>query len=378
MPRHVEQRGHVVTYAGGNTESADLHEIKRITDLGQVIAEMTDREFGGAFNQDLRVPAMGELYFVPYKTLMNREKARRLGIETKDHLFGGVVDRPFKGTKAIAHGLVSEAAQRPDGWSEAFSDATKDVVLPGFTAFNHNEAVIAADKLFQAGYTVRGKRTLAAGGGDQHVLNSTTELTGVLTGITQDEMATFGYVLESNLQPEGLSIRSIGQVEIAGTMISYFGTQRETKGEDGETRYGGSDLYIARGNYAALLKHVDDDATKIAIKQARTFDNAAEKHLGVVASRRNYDIAQGQIDGQLVSGVLEQSWRIGGASGPEVLAIEAFRKDPALQVVTGSSFNQFKASGDFNVPGGARIHFEGNDPNYDEPMVTFTTLTIIK
>jgi hypothetical protein len=374
----LRQRGRVVTYAGGNTEAADHHERQRIADLSSVIAGMTDREFGGELTGPANPHHMGEIYFVPYKTLMGRDNAQRLGIHTKEHLFGGVVDKPFEGTKAISHGLIAESAVHPDGWSNAFSDAIKDVVLPGYTAFDKLDAEIAARKLLQEGYVVRGKRTLAAGGGDQHVLETLEDLEPVLRAIPQQEIATFGYVLESNLQPEGLAIRSIGQVEIDGTMISYFGTQRESKGDNGETRYGGSDLVIARGNYAALMEHVDDEATKVAIKQARIFDNAAEQYLGVVASRRNYDVAQGQLDGHFVSGVLEQSWRIGGASGPEVLAIEAFRSDPSIQLVHGSSFNKFDAFGEFDIHAGARVHFEGVDPNYDEPMVTYTTLTKIK
>ena len=35
--------------------------------------------------------------------------------------------------------------------------------------------------------------------------------------------------------------------------------------------------------------------------------------------------------------MLEQSWRIGGASGAEVAALEAFRDDPALQTVRAST-----------------------------------------
>src|SRR5690606_7725012 len=56
------------------------------------------------------------------------------------------------------------------------------------------------------------------------------------------------------------------------------------------------------------------------------------------ASRCNYDVVQGPDElGRWRSGVLEQSWRIGGASAAELLALQAFREDPALDAVTAST-----------------------------------------
>lgn len=374
MPKDFEPRGCVVTYSGGNKEAADLHERERIRDLSTVIAEMTDRDFGGEFKCKSQLPGNSEIFVVPFKTILGLDVARDIGIHTKDDLFGGVVDTPYKGTKAISHGLVSADAVRPVGWSNEFSDETNSVVLPGYTGFERSDIFTAADNLLQSGFRVRGKRTLAAGGGDQHVIDSAEALEPILARIPDDEIGQFGYVVESNLHPEGLSIRSIGQVEIDGTIISYFGTQRETRLPNNDVLYGGSDLYIARGDYAELLKHVDDEDTKTAITQAGIFDKAAQTHLGVIASRRNYDIAQGILLGQPVSGVLEQSWRIGGASGPEIIAIDLFRRDPSAHVVRGSSYNVFSATGDFDIPGNARVHFEGVDPTYQDYMVTYTTV----
>ncbi|MBI2203760.1 MAG: DUF3182 family protein [Candidatus Rokubacteria bacterium] len=62
---------------------------------------------------------------------MLADEAARLGIRTAGDLFGGIVPFPFVGTKAITHALVSPQAERPTGWSEAFSARTASVVLPG-------------------------------------------------------------------------------------------------------------------------------------------------------------------------------------------------------------------------------------------------------
>jgi hypothetical protein len=58
-------------------------------------------------------------------------------------------------------------------------------------------------------------------------------------------------------------------------------------------------------------------------------------------------------------GVLEQSWRIGGASGAEVAALEALNDDPALQGVRASTTEVHGP--DVPVPDGAILYFSGVD-----------------
>jgi len=78
------------------------------------------------------------------------------------------------------------------------------------------------------------------------------------------------------------------------------------------------------------------------------------------ASRCNYDIAQGvDQEGRWYSGVLEQSWRMGGASGAEVAALEAFRNDPSLSVVRASTTEVYGESP--TLPSGATVYFQGVD-----------------
>jgi len=59
---------------------------------------------------------------------------------------------------------------------------------------------------------------------------------------------------------------------------------------------------------------------------------------GFFASRRNYDVAQGvDNEGQWRSGVLEASWRSGGPSTAELMALGALVQSPGLQVVEASA-----------------------------------------
>ena len=84
---------------------------------------------------------------------------------------------------------------------------------------------------------------------------------------------------------------------------------------------------------------------RTAVGQARVYDAATSVFPGLFASRRNYDVAQGaNARGQWRSGVLEQSWRVGGATGAEIAALEAFRADPGLQVVHTSTVEVYGES----------------------------------
>jgi len=60
-----------------------------------------------------------------------------------------------------------------------------------------------------------------------------------------------------------------------------------------------------------------------------------------------------------VTGVLEQSWRIGGASVAEVAALQALLDDPSLESVRAASVEVHEAQA--TVPAGATVYFSGVD-----------------
>ena len=145
-------------------------------------------------------------------------------------------------------------------------------------------------------------------------------------------------------------------------MASYFGTQHNTRNRHGQQVYGGSSLTVARGGFDVLEAMTAGDAdVRRAIGLARTYHAAAlDCFAGMFASRCNYDVVQGRdARGRLVAGVLEQSWRIGGASGAEVAALQVMRDDPSRQVVRASTIEVHAA--DAVVPEGATLYFRGID-----------------
>lgn len=307
---------------------------------------------------EARLPSAstGAYYYLPTETLVDPQRYRAMGILDEDDLFGGVVPFPFVATKAISHPLPANASF-PPGWSDAFAQDACDALLRGYTVFSKTDARRAAHLLLREG-PLRVKPVLACAGRGQAVIENAQDLEPMLAPMDDKTLALVGLVLEEHL--EQVQTFSVGQVRVGQLSCSYYGTQRLTHDHSGTEIYGGSDLIVVRGGYEALLQLPLEDHLRLAITQAMTYERAAQQHFpGFIASRRNYDIARGLDARQhMRSGVLEQSWRLGGASSAEVLALQAFADDPALQQVCASSHEVF---GTARLPADATLFYQGND-----------------
>lgn len=81
---------------------------------------------------------------------------------------------------------------------------------------------------------------------------------------------------------------------------------------------------------------------------------------GLILTRRNYDVIEGVApNGERRTGVLEQSWRVGGASGAEIAAFEAFRAEPGTDRVRCSTVEVYDL---VTPPSGAITYYRGTDP----------------
>jgi uncharacterized protein DUF3182 len=348
--------GAVVLYRDDANHRA-AHDHATCRAIARRLATLKGYRFAGDYDAGFRYPQ--KLYFVPLDTLIGCDRARQLGITGEHDLFGGVAPYPFVATKCISHPLVDDAARAPEGWSTAFASDVGDAVLQGFAAFCVDDALRAGLQLLARG-PVRIKRALGIGGRGQTVAADRVGLEQALAETDMEEIERYGVALEEHL--EAVTTYSVGQVRIDELLVSYCGTQRLTQNNEGVQVYGGSDLRVARGGFDALLALDHPPAVRRAIDQALRYDAAAFRAFdGLFASRRNYDVAQG-VDGagQPRSGVLEQSWRIGGASGPEVEALKAFRDDPALRSVRATSTEVYGKPP--ALPAGAVIHYQGDDP----------------
>jgi hypothetical protein len=347
-------RGVVVTYRRAGEADPHCHESVTRRLIARKLAALKGFDYGG--DHDPAADYGGRLYFVPAETIVGRDAAQALGIETEDDLFGGVVPHAFVGSKSITHPLTGAIA--PPGWCDDFARLTRGAVLRGCTAFSCEDAQRGGEQLLAHG-AVRVKPSVALGGRGQTLVRDPGALRAALAGLDAMDLARCGVVVEQNLAQ--VKTYSVGRVCVGDLVVTYFGTQKLTTDHTGAQVYGGSDLTVARGDFDALLALDMDSGARLAIEQARTYDAAAQTCFpGLFASRRNYDIACGcDAQGNTVSGVLEQSWRIGGASSAEIAALEAFRADPAVRIVRAECTEVYGP--DAEPPLDATVYFRGRD-----------------
>ena len=350
------RRGIVVTYSGGDATRHGGHEASTRNEIARRLAAVLGFAYAGEYEPLAEYGVRP--YFVPHDTLTS-ETASRIGIRCETDLFGAVVPHPFAATKSITHPLVDDRSHAPAGWCAEFPRRVADVVLDGFSAFSRSDAMRAGLKCLDRG-PVRVKPATGIAGLGQHRADCVTTLAEALDTIDPDAMARYGVVVEQDLVD--VTTYSVGQIRVTGVVASYHGVQHVTTNHHGREVYGGSVITAVQGDFDALLALPMTDDLRIAINQARTYDQAASECLdGFIASRRNYDVAQGlDAVGRRRSGVLEQSWRAGGASGAEIGALEAFRIDPALRTVRAMTREVYADAP--VVPAGATVYFAGIDP----------------
>jgi hypothetical protein len=265
-------------------------------------------------------------YFVPDAPLL-RPEASRLGIAGRDDLFGGVVSVRLHHDKAILHPLVGQGAQNNSHYSASFPRAIESAVLPGYTAFSISDALVGYGHLRRAGYEVRCKDPSQEGGNGQCVIEDER----LLRRLNPTRLANEGIVLEPDIS-DAVTM-SLGHICLGGKTYSYYGYQTTTT-LDGVITYGGTTLTMVRGEFGKLYSQVEDESVRLAICQANTVYEAYSWY-DPILSRANFDIVQGHDGrGNFLSGVVDQSLRIGGASPAEVLAISALEAEASLDRAT--------------------------------------------
>ena len=347
------QRRLVLSYS--QDPHAPRHGVETNRAIARWLADIQGLEYGGDYDPERH--AGQRCYLVPSQCIVGPQRAAQLQVHGPEDLFGGYVEHAFIATKAIVHPLVAADAVAPVGWQPGFAEQVADVVLAGFTVFSVADARRAAATLLAAG-PMRLKPIQASGGRGQVVFHDLPAFQAYLDRPDAAQLLAAGAVLEEHLRD--VATYSVGQLCVGAQLLSYFGTQHLSETPSGELAYGGSDLLVVRGDYARLITLDLAGQVRLAIEQAQRFDAAANATFpSFYASRRNYDIARG-IDGHGAtrSGVLEQSWRMGGASSAEVGALQAFIDNPQLRVVRAASFEIFH---DKTLPANAVEVFRGHD-----------------
>lgn len=351
----TQLEGKTVVYLAKPGSDRSGHEYVSQRVIARWLADLKGARFGGDYDETQHYPVVP--YFMPADTL-EAQLAARLGVHGVQDLFGGVVPHPFVATKTITHPLISSDAVAPAGWVAAFAEAVQAVVLPGYSAFSRRDALAAGRRLLETG-AVRVKLAIGVGGLGQAVAHDVPGLEAALESFDAGGALQEGVVLEPNLTE--IATFSAGCARLGEMEVAYYGQQRLTPDNHGHDVYGGSDLVVVRGNFDALQRLDIPEHLHTAMMQARVYHAAALRSFsGLYASRCNYDIAQGRDPtGRQRSGVLEQSWRIGGASGAELAAIQAFTRDPTLNMVRASTTEVYGAG--HRVPEDALVYYADVD-----------------
>ncbi len=349
-------------------QRAKAHDLAAQRDVARRLAALLGAVYQGDLDASAPLPQGG--YLVPNDTLTSLEAARRLGLHSEIDLFGGVVPQPFIATKVISHGRLTRDSVAPHGWVDAFSERVGDAVLPGFSAFSLDDAR-RAGRLLLADGPVRVKAAGDSGGAGQVVVRDVAGLEESLVALGA-AIEQEGVVLERDLARA--RTYSIGLLQLGATLRAcYFGTQHNTPNRHGQQVYGGSSITLFRGGFDVLEAQARGDAgLRCAVALARRYHEAALAcFVGMFASRCNYDVVLGEDErGRPFAGVLEQSWRIGGASGAEMAALQRLLDDPRAVPVRAETVERYGAPPDA-VPEDAIVSYAGNDPEAG-PIVKYT------
>ena len=348
--------------SGGGHEDATLEALARR------IARLRGSGYAGAYDASEAPPR--NAYLVPEATLL-RSLVAGLDVHAPADLFGGVVPHRFVATKLISHPAARPDARVPRGWEPALAGRLAQAVLPGFSVFDAADALAAFDRLSSLG-PVRFKLARGIGGNGQQRIAARAELEEALHALPDGELERHGASLEQDLR-DAVTF-SIGVVECAGQRVAYHGRQRTVTTPQGHEAYAGSTLDVVCGGLDDLVGRLSstnardpaqgdpaESALLRAVRQARRYDVEMQRAFpGFFASRRNYDVVSGlDAAGERRSGVLEQSWRLGGASPAELLAMEAFAANPAVVRVRAACHEIY---GECTPPPGAIVHYDGHDP----------------
>ena len=326
----------------------DPHEVAVLHCAAGRLAEL----FGARRVAAAAAPPPCGRYWIPSSTLSRREAAA-LGISDGSQLWGGIVPAGYVATKLVSHPRPGRRAAAPKGWIDIIG--LEDCTLPGWSVFSRADALAAGAELLRGG-PVRVKPPRERGGRGQRVVRSEEELGNWLDAASPQALEE-GLVLERDLVES--TTYSVGfSVLPGGHRIAYVGTQRTVITPQGVAAYGGSRLEVVRGTFADLEATLRPGKPRAAVQAASRYDAVIRHAYGVVATRCNYDVIAG-VDrlGRRHLGVLEQSWRFGGASMAELLAIERFTRMPGLQRVVAETVETFAGE---RVPAEAVMAWRGD------------------
>lgn len=310
------------------------------------IAEQLGRVYQGEYKPGAELDAA---FWVPHAP-MTPEEAGALGITSKEQIFGAVVE-PLHAQKSVFHCPLPRATYVPAHFPLDFSRSVQVISAPGYTAFTPQDALLAFESLLQQGHSPRFKNPTATAGLGQRVASNRQEAEAVIAAISGDVFRRFGVVIEANIpisvgQPHAFSS---GWIELGGEEYTYVGTQ--SQGE--KNIYTGTRLHMVRGHeppYVPDIPNAVTDHTTYLLGLLGLLDGLQ------IATRCNFNFVKSMHDEVFA---VEPTFRIGGATGAELLAIGYLKDHPEEDQVVAST--RFVYDQHEPLPAGAHRLYSGND-----------------
>lgn len=344
------------------------HELATLEWIGREVAGLLALDYAGLSAAEAAASPRRRLH-VPDATL-TRAQADALGIDGTHDLLGGIVPYAVVATKAISHPLVRADAAAAEGWCHTLGERLAEVTLPGYTAFARADAMEAFQRLHPLG-PVRLKVSQGVGGLGQWIARDADTLASQLAALDDVVLAESGVVLETHLHDARTF--SVGALVLDGEGIAYHGVQSSVLDLHGREVYGGSQLWVMRGDLRDLLQAPLPPGRHEMVARACQYDRQiAASYPTMRLSRRNYDLIEGSLpSGARLCGVLEQSWRIGGATPAELAALAYLRANPQAAAVRAGTGEIYDAQ---PLPPGAEVFYLAG-PGASGPACKFRTCT---
>ena len=327
--RGTMRRGAVVTYALGAAGDRDSHEARTRTGIATKLAELKGFEFAGEYDRGTRYG--GSVVF--------RAKRRAGG-----HRSGGGARHPRRGRSVRRRGPSCLRGDKGDHASAVRRAGARSRGLgPGvpasggrrgarrIRAFEPEDALRAGASLLERG-PVRVKRATGIGGRGQYVVKGTDDLAEVLGAIDADELSTSGVVIEENL--DEVTTYSVGQVRVGRSrrhLLRHAAADDATTGAQKSTAAPTCSSCEATSTRCCASRWRNPSGSRSRRPASTTpLPTRASPGSSLRGAITTWCRGSMRADGS-ARGVLEQSWRIGGASGAEIGALEAFRADPGAE-----------------------------------------------
>lgn len=359
--------------------TADTFVIQRNHSLAGFLAKLTGRKYQGDLSLNTKIDSRDILF--PHKSLPV-SAGEELGVTSQNQIFGSVIE-PIYAEKSIFHPLINKPEVAPRNFPHKFPKQLFEskATLPGYTVFCLDDALSAFELLKLQGVVVRLKDPQGSSGTKQLIVASRTEVEEFVKSIDPSKLKALGLVLESNLinssDPKAaLRAYSAGWTVIDGKIYSYIGEQMF--GETGTVdRYLGTKLYMVRGTTNNLIDFAKEKKLQSILQCLSKVKRAMVFLPYLIGSRINFDFLVG-IPETLPANryikertyVVEQSFRVGGATPAELLGIQYLNTHKNAEIVTAISRVHYGSETKSQISTNSEIFLRtSSDPIYKDVQV---------